>query len=351
LKSDYFSKIGIHLSEIEKENFTALSQHHGLATELLDISENPLVSLYFAVSDEEETGIIYCLDKRKTLDFPGILEEYVGVNTRLDIRKLMDSLTSNILQSNYGGTERIIQDTIISLITYSMSGFSSMSKFPDKKDFNKFILQGWKRVLASVGTKKEVDVFSLKKFQSNFKFDEINALIEEYISKELTAETIADFDGQLFSLEQVKTIKISPNVDRNPSKIVKNNLIRLILVFDLFDIASKQIDFPPFPTLVYKPNIIFDRLKNQQAAFIYQLSVYPLMEPYTQKIPFEKKFIISSNAKSQILRELDYIGINREFIFSDLDNTAEYVMERQRYERDNFRDQINARQKIKEENL
>ncbi|HEP1794216.1 TPA: FRG domain-containing protein [Streptococcus suis] len=62
MRQQFFSEIGYSLTKYEVENFIAYCQHHGLPTELLDISENPLVALYFACQNEDD-GFVYCFDK------------------------------------------------------------------------------------------------------------------------------------------------------------------------------------------------------------------------------------------------------------------------------------------------
>ncbi|HFI0393689.1 TPA: FRG domain-containing protein [Streptococcus suis] len=69
MRQQYFSEIGYSLTKYEVENFIAYCQHHGLPTELLDISENPLVALYFACQNKYD-GFVYCFDKVLFTEIP-----------------------------------------------------------------------------------------------------------------------------------------------------------------------------------------------------------------------------------------------------------------------------------------
>lgn len=93
LRNDYYREIGHTLTEIETENFIAYAQHHGLPTELLDITSNSAVALYFACErDDEEDGYIYLFDNNGY--------DFDGRNTNKFYDSLYHDLTKNLISRN-----------------------------------------------------------------------------------------------------------------------------------------------------------------------------------------------------------------------------------------------------------
>lgn len=79
----------------------------------------------------------------------------------------------------------------------------------------------------------------------------------------------------------------------------------------------------------YDPITEFQRIKNQQGLFIHQgyqvyhESIYNSTVFTRQRIWMDKVFIIQN--KSDILKELNNLGINQKFVFYDFDSIAKYI--------------------------
>ena len=70
LLSQYYREIGYKLNNFERDNFVAYAQHHGLPTNLIDVTESITTALYFATCDyPDDTGFIYIFDLSKMIRF------------------------------------------------------------------------------------------------------------------------------------------------------------------------------------------------------------------------------------------------------------------------------------------
>jgi hypothetical protein len=63
LCEDFYSRVFAGLTTNEERNFLAFSQHHGIKTNLIDITTNKLIALYFACSSNPgKNGYVYCFN-------------------------------------------------------------------------------------------------------------------------------------------------------------------------------------------------------------------------------------------------------------------------------------------------
>ena len=86
---EYRRNVFAEISSLERKSFVAFSQHHGLSTNLIDMSTNALVALWFACQKEEKykdkdkykdkykdkDGYVYMYKESKTIDITEFIED------------------------------------------------------------------------------------------------------------------------------------------------------------------------------------------------------------------------------------------------------------------------------------
>lgn len=289
LRKEFFREVGSKLSLKEIENFIAYSQHHGLPTELLDITLNPLVALYFACeSNSGEDGYVYLFNNT-----PYNMLSDIKNNFR-DIGQFYYSPYRNL-------TEKIFSQDIA-----------------QQKIWFRWHENTENNLQRELLEQENEYVYEL------FNGSDMTCIRQEF---KTSLQKLRANDPYKLDIERMCTYcRTLPNSD-----IVSQRKVYIAMIFRLMRATNGEF-FPTLKYLLVRPTIVFDRMKNQQGDFIYQLNTsmgddvglfQPIIPAKTIKIPAERK--------EEIMKQLNLIGINKKFIYSDDDSIAEYL-------KNNYRD-------------
>ena len=342
-RRDYFREIAYMLDSDSRENFIAYSQHHGLPTELLDITENPIVALYFACeNDIDSDGIIYAISNDLNIADPLTSKVYNNEDDIVSINIDMKEIGSHF-QETGGKFLKIPNSTFFENIVVDFLAQASLDKayissnnIYSKLKLCKYILEAHDKGFKNTVIHEDYNII-----KNEEKIMELMNLLDRYCNTSEKDE-LEKFYLEFCNLKFVREIIIDTDINKdNPylDRINKLNYKPLIILF-ILAYEIRDYKFPAFPIIIYKPSIKFDRWKNQEGLFIYQLSTEKtlpsskqsstlninVIKKVVQNIDYEYEIVISN--KKQILHELDNIVINRKFIYPDSDNIAQYIKEK-----------------------
>ncbi|MCL1882283.1 MAG: FRG domain-containing protein [Defluviitaleaceae bacterium] len=302
---EYYREVAHELSETEKNNFTAFAQHHGLPTNLLDVTFYPLAALFMAChrGNFNTKGE---LPENPTPAYVYIFEDYIDVTEIMD-KYPKDTVVDLLIQNN---------EYAIDKIYHLLDGYCR--RFQLSKKLNGVYMKNLCNcIYERFGTYNEADFKDIAE--------------KAKIAGDACGCDIPLSRGQAYNglLESIN--KVAANRKIELPQIHKNEPYLRALIFYL-KCCDRKGAGEYMPYMVYRPKELFKRARLQRGFFIVQ----PFMAlkddglynenrriRCIQDIEHSKVIIIKN--PELILRQLDAIDINQGTMYGDFDNIAKHL--------------------------
>jgi transcriptional regulator with XRE-family HTH domain len=328
---DFHNRTYLQLTESERGDFLAVARHHNIPTNLLDVTKNPLIALYFACEDKsQKDGVVYCfsddyVDVTPLISAIGDDSPFDRNRETKESKKILYECFVQYFSKRYG-EENIRFGYLI----------KELSEIPPQSQEN---------ILRDI-EKAHPGIYDYAKMRLNTKTTE-----------DFLIETLSVKEESRFST--LKNLLYTTHSDKGELFIdTFLGLLNYAASQDFLDEYGEDgKDFLPeylgkllncLPLAIYSPLITTARYSAQNSCFIYQWvhddswqSLVPLpgrtgiAEAYGMRhssvIPLDggayiQRIPIAAEAKARILEELDALNINRATVYTDFDNIARYVM-------------------------
>jgi hypothetical protein len=326
--NEYYSSIGHRLTDIERQNFLAFSQHHRLPTNLLDVTANPLYALFFACHEAKEKGYVYIFSNWFMLDITEIIEAF----PRKCVFDLFISGNSTIINMLYEKVCEMFENKR-SVLQFTETG----ARLPGNEFVANLFCAAYcyARDIHSKKNGTIIDGITLEDLRKNVCGDGIvrtNELFLQGYSRPV------DVERERFNklLHAILADDLMSDINLKPIDDFMYYIVFMLYCFRTMrklgmDVVSNNFT-ELFPIMLYKPKITFERARLQQGYFIYTpyiaaSGVFSDLEIKMKNIlPSE---IIEVDNPYQILLELENIGVNVGTVFGDYDSVAKHINEKE----------------------
>jgi len=335
---DYRYEVSTEIDPTARKHFLYYAQHHGLPTQLIDISKNPNIALFFACSgsvEKELPSYVYCFNKNEMIDISKLVEK--DNDNDLGMRGLFSP--------EFPKSVFHIYDELTKMETYHpeefMNLFVSMCHTfaEDSKIYGEKELPIWSGLFDADSLLKETERY-LKSNNKNV-LEKSLARIIDNLSRGRLNFLVVDYRYKM-RIQLKKKSVTSPEFLKPKSNEMEygcTDLKLLLIVLCHFyievkvtetklktpEVAEEHYFLMNFPILACQSNVKFDRIGKQEGLFIYQASWSIIGEQgvYNQQYNPSLEFEIYN--QKEILLELAKIGINDKTVFGDHDSIAKYL--------------------------
>lgn len=265
-----------------RKQFLAYGQHHGISTNLIDFTDNPLVALFFAAQDtESDFGYVY-LYKTPVLDITSLFKSNDEVN-------ILEILISNDNQ------------TVEELIKFFW-GFGAGSSLNFTNKYCKLIAQDFLRLF------HKDDIITIDPVTDN-------KVLNETIVKAIGTENNEILKQEFEELRNTRQAGLYYLI-----------LLRAFLRLEKSKFEPTVYNLSGIMPMVYRPIMNFKRGVNQNGLFLYQNYMLSKGNFLVARQKIKPTTIIEITNKEIILGSLDRLNINSKFIYGDHSNVAKYIV-------------------------